>query len=184
MSNKKKIAGIDRPYTSIDLGKIIAKYIEEGNWENKACLDYYSTWDINETEIVSEAFDSFSITTFGSSEGIYTDFYIEYQGKEKIRLLTAKTLGTTKEYYVNMHEMAADVDYKFDEFIRKNLDKFLWSGYRLYYVGKDGEEHDSNLICGSMERVAYNANEFLKEYGATKVFYVDNYTRKKHEYKF
>ena len=183
MNNKKKIAGIDRPYTSIDLGKIIDRYIEEGNWENKACLDYYSTWDINETEIVSEAFDSFSITTFGSNEGIYTDFYIEYQGKEKICLLTAKTLGTTKEYYVNMHEMAADVGYKFNEFVCKNLDNFLWSGYSVSFVDKDGTEHNW-VICGNMERVAYNANELRKEHGATKVFYVDNYTRKKHEYKF
>ena len=79
--------------------------------------------------------------------------------------------------------MAANVGYRFDEFVRKNLDNFLWSGYSVSFVDKDGAEHNS-VICGNMERVAYNANELRKEYGAVKVFYVDNYTRKKKEYKF
>ncbi len=181
--SKTKIAGIDRPYTPIDLGRIIYDYIVDGDWADKACLDYFIPEQLDEREIVSEGFDSFSITTFGCNEGIYTDFCIEYRGKERISLLIAKTLWGNEEHYVKMHEMAAHVCYKFDEFVRKNLDRFMWSGFSVSFVDSNGEEHDY-VICGSMERVAYNANELRKDCGAVKVFYVDNYTRKKHEYKF
>ncbi len=181
--SKKKVAGIERPYTPVDLGKVIYRLIEEGDWGNKACLDYFIPEKYNETEIVSEEFDSFSITTFGPCEGIYTDFFIKYRGKEKICLLTAKTLGESEEYFVKMHEMAAHIDYKFDQFVRKNLGNFLWSGYSISYLGKDGKEHDY-VIIGSVERVAYYANELRKNYGVTRVFYMDNYTRNKSEYKF
>lgn len=180
--SKKKIAGIDRPYTPIDLGKVIFEFMQSGGWANKADLDYFSTDSFDDTEIKSEDFSMFSITKFGSNEGIYTTFYIEFEGKKRIRLLTAKTLGESEKAFVKMHEMAAHVSYKFYKFVGDNLDKFIWSGYDVSYI-KDGEEY-GYVWTGSMERVAMHANELKNERGAEKVFYVDKSTRKKYEYKF
>jgi len=183
MSNKKKTAGIDRPYTPVDLGEIIYGYIKDGDWANKARLDYFIPEAYNNMEITSEEFDTFTITDFGSNEGIYTDFFIEFRGKERISLLTAKTLGTSEENYVKMHEMAAHVCYKFNDFISRNLDNFIWSGYDVSYVDRAGIEH-AYCWSGSMERVAENANHLRNDRDAVKVFYMDKSTRKKKEYKF
>ena len=38
--SKNKIAGTEIPYTTSDLGEIISGFIRDGDWENKACLDY------------------------------------------------------------------------------------------------------------------------------------------------
>lgn len=179
--SKQKIAGVDRPYTPTDLGGIIDGFIEEGDWDNKACLDYHIPEHHDERELTSEDFEIFSITTFGTTEGIYTDFYIKYYGKEKISLLTAKTLHESEEAYIKMHEMAAHICYKFNKFVDANIANFFWSGFSLSFIDEDGKECD-HLICGSMESVAFHGNELLKK-GALRVFYVDNYSRKKYEYK-
>lgn len=182
MSNKTKIAGVDTPYTVADLGKILRDFIADGDWENKACLDYYSSWR-DETQIKNENFRIYSITEFGSCEGIYTVFYIEdCEEKWKYRLLTAKTLSQSEDAFIKMHEMSGYVCYKFNRFVDENLDNFIWSGFDISYTRQDGKEVPW-CWCGSMERVANAANELRKD-GIKKIYYVDKSTRVKREYTF
>ena len=179
--SKKKVAGIERPYSPRKLGELLCDYIVQGGFEESAKLDYFSPSDDDETEIKKETFDVFSITEFGSNEGIYTSFYIDYPGEKRIRLMCAKTLGESKEDYVNMHMMAANVCYSFYKFVDRNIDCFIWYGYDISYT--IGDKEHSYCWSYSIERVEANAREILKKYPKAKVFYVDCYTRKKCECK-
>ena len=179
---KTKIAGIDRPYSPRKLGELLCDYLVQGGFDKKLGLDYFSPSYDDEREIKSECFDMYSITDFGSNEGIYTDFFIEYQGQKRIRIMTAKTLSTDKDAYVGMSVMGASVCFSFHKFAERNLDQFIWTGYNVSF--KLGETERNYIWCYSMERVAINANEIRKEYPKAKVYYVDCYTRKKYEYKF
>lgn len=179
---QKKVAGVDRPYTTEDLGRILYDFIKNGDWENKACLDYYIPEHYDVEEIRSENFHIYSITEFGSNEGIYTYFYIEVRDtKEKYSLLTAKTLCASNESFAKMHEMAACICCKFGLFVYDNPNKFEWSGYDVSYVNSDGREILS-YWCGSMERVANVADRLREEHGNIKIYYVDKSTREKFEY--
>ena len=179
--SKKKVAGLERPYSPRKLGELLCDYIVQGGFEESANLDYFSPSYDDETEIKKESFDIFSITKFGSSEGIYTSFYIEYYGEKRISLMTAKTLGSSKDDYVNMQMMAANVCYSFYKFVDRNIDCFIWYGYDISY--KLGDKEYGYCWSYSIERVEANAREILKKYPKAKVFYVDCYTRKKCECK-
>lgn len=180
--SKKKVAGLERPYSPRKLGELLCDYIVQGGFENSAKLDYFSPSYDDETEIKKETFEIYSITDFGSNEGIYTSFYIEYPGEKRIRLMCAKTLGESKEYYVNMHMMAANVCYSFYKFVDRNIDCFIWYGYDILYT--IGDKEHSYCWSYSIERVEANAREILKKYPKAKVFYVDCYTRKSVSVKF
>ena len=180
--SKKKVAGIERPYTPKTLGELLCDYLVQGGFDEKLALDYFSPSYDDEREIKSECFDMYSITDFGSNEGIYTSFYIEYDGEKRIRIMTAKTLSTDKESYVKMHEMAANVCFSFHKFAERNLNRFIWSGYNVSF--KLGKTEHNYVWCYSMERVGINANEIRKKYPKAKVYYVDCYTRKKYKYNF
>lgn len=69
--SKKKVA----PYSPRKLGELLCDYIVQGGFENSAKLDYFSPSYDDETEIKKETFEIYSITDFGSNEGIYTSFY-------------------------------------------------------------------------------------------------------------
>ena len=185
MSKKTKIAGVDTPYTVTDLGKILDGFIKDGDWENKACLDYFTSECNNDTQILNEEFVVYSTTTFGSNEGIYTDFWIkDSRRKWRYCLLTAKTLHRSKDAFMKMNEMAGNVCYKFNRFVNNNIDNFIWNGFDVSYTTPDGKEVPY-CWCGSLERVAINAKELRERHGDTiKIYYVQKSTRKKHEYKF
>lgn len=189
MSNKKEtVAGVGRPYTAKDLGWILCKYIEDGDFENKANLDYFSPFGPDEDkEITREDFTAYALTKFGSNEGIYTSFEIEYRlfpdyKIERITLLVAKTLGESEQDFVNMSEMGARVCYKFNKFVSSDLDRFIWHGYDLSYTDESGKEV-KYLWTGTMERFAYNAREIIKEHPGARIFCTDKRTGKKTEYK-
>lgn len=179
---KKKIAGIERPYSPRSLGELLCDYLLQGGFDQSACLDYFSPSDDDVTEIKREDFNMFSITSFGSNEGIYTSFYIEYYGEKRIRLMVAKTLGTSKEYYVNMHLMAANICYSFNKFVDRNLDRFMWYGYDISYVV--GGKEVNYCWIPNMDRVDFNAEIIRKKFPKARVYYVDCYTREKHKYGF
>lgn len=187
MSKKQKIAGVDRPYTLIDLAKILHGFIEDGDWEDKACLEDYSPYEPerdDEMQILRETFSFYSITHFGG-ERIYTTFYIEdSERKWKYRLLTATTLGQSEDAFMKMNEMAGAICYKFHRFVDNNFDNFIWKGFDISYTAQNGKEVPCYWCC-SLERVAILANGLRKEHGdMIKVHYVDKSTRKKREYKF
>ena len=179
---KKKIAGIERPYSPRKLGELLCDYIVQGRFDESAKLDYFSPNDDDDTEIKEETFSIFSITDFGSNEGIYTRFYIEYFAGKRIRLMTAKTLGETKGDYVNMHVMAANICYSFNEFVSRNIERFRWYGYSVSYsVGGVEKEY---CWCGGDAGLAEQANYLHEKFPNAKVYFVDMSTRKKKEYKF
>ena len=180
--SKKKVAGLERPYSPRKLGELLCDYIVQGGFEESANLDYFSPSDDDVTEIKREDFNMFSITDFGSNEGIYTSFYIEYPGEKRIRLMCAKTLGESKEYYVNMHLMAANICYSFKKFVDRNLDRFMWYGYDISYVV--GGKEVNYCWSPNMDRVDFNAEIIRKKFPKARVYYVDCYTRKKHKYGF
>lgn len=180
--SKKKVAGLESPYSPRKLGELLCDYIVQGGFENSAKLDYFSPSYDDETEIKKETFEIYSITDFGSNEGIYTSFYIEYPGEKRIRLMCAKTLGESKEDYVNMHIMGANICYSFTKFVNRNLDSFIWYGYYVYYE-VDGKEK-RYCWCHSIESVYNNADDILQKHPDAKVFYMDCQTRKKEMYNF
>lgn len=182
MSNKKKIAGVDRPYTSKEIGEMLCEWIREGGFETKACLDYFSTYLVPDVEITREDFKFYAITDFGHCEGIYTDFYLEYQDGKRIDVLCTKTLGTSEQDFVNMSEMGARLCYRFYKFVNSDINRFTWYGYCISYT--DGGSECAYCWSPNMERVAYNASEIRKKYPGAKVYYTDMATRKKKEYEF
>lgn len=178
---KKKIAGVERPYTTEDLGRILYDFIKDEDWENKACLDYYIPEHNDVKEILKSNFHIYSITDFGFCEGIYTDFYLEdYDKKERLHLLTAKTLHESEEAFVKMHEMAAYICFKLRLFVEDNQDNFVWVGFDVSYVKSD--EEIPYCWCDSMERVVDVANELHNRHGIEKIYYEEKSTRQKFEY--
>lgn len=185
MSNKTKIEGVDLPYTLTDLGRVLYGFITDGDWENKACLDYYIP-ECNNISILNENFRIYSITDFGLCEGIYTDFYIEDRERRwKYNLLTAKTLRESEDAFIKMHEMAGYVCYKFKLYVENNLDNFIWSGFDVSYTSQNGDEVPY-CWCGSLNRVASVANELRERHSdiVKKIYYVEKSTRMKREFIF
>lgn len=182
MSNKKKVAGVDRPYTAKEIGEMLCDWIKEGDFERKACLEYFDTKFSDDAEIKREDFRFYSITDFGSCEGIYTTFYIEHTGEERIWVMCAKTLDDSEQGYVNITDMAARLCYRFHKFASNHIDRFIWYGYDLSSVS-DGKEK-TFLWCPSMDRVNINAKVFHDREPNSKLFYTDMATREKKEYKF
>ena len=185
MSSKKKIAGLDKPYSLYDLGVILERYIEEGDFERKVGLEYFIPSNDSGTKLTKCEFDFYFRVKPGGSEGIYASFYVEGYNSEPMRVLCAKTLYEDEEHFVKMSEMAARVTFRFHKFVDKNLECFIWEGFKLEYY-KDGV-YWGGLYCSSIERAEKEASEYLKEYDSHKemytVYIVDMATRFKREYK-
>ena len=81
---------------------------KEHNYEREYGLDYFSD---GLDEVEPKPYDDFfSVTTFGSNEGIYTGIYVirEADRKEE-KIALAKTLAESEEAYIKMHELGAKV---------------------------------------------------------------------------
>jgi hypothetical protein len=74
-------------------------------------------------EIKSCAFDAYSETMFGSNEGIWTDVIFLTQNGP-VRVLSLKTLYTSKSSYLMMAHMGALFSYAVREVVNENLDRF------------------------------------------------------------
>lgn len=182
MNKKKNVAGVDRPYTAKEIGEMLCEWVKEGDFERKACLEYFNTELSDDVEIKREDFRFFSITDFGANEGVYTSFFIEYIGKDRIWCMTSKTLDSSEQGFLNMSKMAAHLCYRFHKFAEKNINNFVWYGYDLSCVA-DGKE-TTFLWCPNMDRVRINAKVFHDRTPGSKLFYTDMETREKKEYKF
>lgn len=138
--NKKKQAGIERPYTWGELKEMMETFCDEQNVVMYHELDYWLTDDKARNEpVVDIEWDFISKTHFGSNEGIYTDFYCNRGwGHEPLSICTAKTLSTSDKAYIGMHEFAARVELALGRYIDKHMDEFNWRGYDVGYW-KDGE---------------------------------------------
>lgn len=70
--SKKKVAGIERPYSPRKLGELLCDYIVQGGFEESAELDYFSPSDDDETEIKKETFDVFSLLLSSVQMRVFT----------------------------------------------------------------------------------------------------------------
>lgn len=175
---KKKIPGIQRPYTFSEFFSIIEQYANERGLVNVE-LDYFNVCSLErDTEITDYDCEFYSETRYGGSEGIYTVFYMR-KGEKVMRFATAKNLCTDDENFVNMHVFGAKITLLINETVWKNREMFEWSGYNVGHE-KDGKRQ-TVWICARRENAEMRARELLKD-GAVKVFIRDNATRKITEY--
>lgn len=173
MSNSdKKSAGTKRPYTHSEFLKIIEDIARERKLDYFDQLDYILAHE-KETTIESDDISFTSVTDFGGSEGIYTDFHVTANGKET-HIFTAKTLGDSDEDYIRMHVLAANICLIASKYVREHREQFNWTGYNVSY------EKDGSLVpymwCATEENALNRAKELsLKGY---KAHVRNNATRK------
>lgn len=181
---KKKKAGIERPYTLHEFAWKVEELAKDANIEYFDRLDYFSGGSLDDDKkMLTDSIDVISITDFGSSEGIYSGFYLRggyFEGN--VRFAMAKTLEQSKEDYVRMSVMAAKICLLARDYIYDNQEEFNWSGFNLY------EDDCSDvkkwfLWSENKERALANLAEQKKAHPERKYFYRDNYTREMFEYK-
>lgn len=170
---KKKIAGIERPYTFYEFFKIIEKIAKENNVPCINDLEYFSTYDYDGKTMNEDDVLFTSETNYGGCEGIYTVFYLN--GKEKVKFATAKNLSSNDDTYVNMHIFAAKVCLIANNYVWSDHSiEFNWTGYDVGYK-KDGKIVYA-WCCGKLENAKAKANEMREE--NYEVYIRDNATRK------
>lgn len=76
-------------------------------------------------------FDVYSTVVYGASEGIYADIYLNGRftdnvafHKGNLHIATLKTLSTSKDAYLAMHQYAALVCYYARSYVNSNLNRF------------------------------------------------------------
>lgn len=80
------------------------------DYENEYWLDYFSSHCEEEPKPYDEYY---GIVRYGSSEGIYADFYAQREGRgETIYIGCAKTLCDSGSAFIKMHELVAKVALK------------------------------------------------------------------------
>lgn len=121
----KKIAGQDRPYTFREFFNKMYKLAKErGIISDSSPLDYFDGSSLYEKSVLkSPYFLVVSQTTYGSCEGIYTDFNIEDDIVEK-RFAVAKTLDESDESFVDMSILGAKFSLMCNEYVRKHQQEF------------------------------------------------------------
>lgn len=176
MKNRK--AGTERPYTFSEFFTIVTNIAKERKIDFLDKLDYIDGHSWEEPDEITERFAITSVTTFGGSEGIYSDFilYNDYYNNG-IHFATAKTLYESGEAFVRMSTMAANICMIAREYISTHQEEFNWSGFEVYI------NENPWLICPCKESAITHAKEFAKEHPDAKVRVRDNSTRKDVEYK-
>lgn len=132
----KKQAGLERPYTVAEFVSIIEKMAKEQHIKMMDELDYFSP--MNRENILNDG-DTYiiSLTKFGSSEGIYTHFYIYNYNGEDIMIALAKHLGEDDETFVQMHEFSARITLMMNKYIFKHSEEFEWKNYSIGHMAHD-----------------------------------------------
>lgn len=121
----KKIAGQDRPYTIAEFfNKMYELAKERGIISDSSPLDYFIGSSLYEKSILKDPyFLVVSKTNYGSNEGIYTDFNIEFDIVEK-DFATAKTLDESDESFMYMSILGAKFSLMCNEYVRKHQQEF------------------------------------------------------------
>lgn len=90
------------------------------DYETKYELDYFS--GSPGADLFPLPYDDFyAVTTFGSCEGIYTDFFVVWNdNSEKAKIACAKTLYEDDEAFIKMHELGALVSLELRKISIKN----------------------------------------------------------------
>ena len=169
MNTKKP--GLERPYTHREFLRIIESIAKERKLDYFDQLDYFNAND-DDSKITDSDISFRSDTHWGGSEGVYTNYLISGCGRETY-LFTAKTLGESKEDYIKMHVLAANICLIASEYVRTHDEEFNWNGYDVSYI-KDGEVHPY-MWCATEENALKSAQD-LKQKGYSYIVR-DNATR-------
>ena len=138
------MTGIKHPYTFKDFGRLIIDIAKNKKYPELSILDYFLASSTGKAEYTtikkSDGYDIFFTVKYGC-EGIYADFFFDdtYEG-ERYHFATAKTLLETREAYVKMSRLAANVVCDAMEYIEGHTDEFQWTGFDIGYKDKDGKE--------------------------------------------
>lgn len=177
-----KTPGKDMPYTTWDLFEKTRLALIENKEMPENLLDYALA--TRERILLKDCeFDIKMDVHFGGSEGIYLWLYLEGNIGEKDKphgryeLGTFKTLVETKEALQQMALIGANFIYAGREFIEKNLDDFIWLGYKLTVTDKDGKRR-AGWIIRDREKVIAKKAEYEEKYPDCDVVLVDLETRK------
>lgn len=139
-----KMTGINHPYTFKDFGMLIIDIAKNKKYPEFSILDYFLASATGQAEYTTikerDGGDIFFTVKYGC-EGIYADFFFDegYEG-ERYHFATAKTLLETREAYVKMSCLAANVVCDAMEYIEGHTDEFQWTGFEIGYKDEDGKE--------------------------------------------
>ena len=172
---KKKQAGTERPYTWGEFEVKIEQYCIDNKVEMFDTLDYILVDSkIREVPIKSECFDFYSVTKFGGSEGIYTDFYIRsnYVDEPK-NVITAKTLSESDDAFIRMNIMGAKICLFVGSYINNHMEEFTWTGYNVGYF--DNGKRVPGYWCGNHDSALRHIADYKKQ--GLKPYIRNNETR-------
>lgn len=177
---KKKIAGLERPYTFSEFQRKMENMAKEQNFPCMSELDYFIVgFSEREQELDDWDIYFYSTTKHGGCEGIYTDFFIRRNGKE-IEFATAKTLSEDDNSFINMHVFAAKFVILANNYVENHEDEFNWRGFDVKL--RKNERPYGGWWCPTEEKAKQKADEILSEEKDVKIIIRDNRTRKVTEY--
>lgn len=129
--------------------------------------------------ITNYEFEMGNRLTYGGSEGIYLDLWIEYcanKEKQRKKLGTFKTLDEGSEAMHTMAGLLADFIIEANAYVNANTDDFTWEGVNVYAFDEEGKRCRWGYTCNTMEDALNKKDELLKKYPQVAVR--DNATRK------
>lgn len=181
----KKEYGKDMPFTTKEFFEKIRLLLIDNGEMPQNLLDYaLSTNTIK--QIRDCEFDVKMDVHYGGNEGIYLVMYLEgnigdksednRQGKT-YQLGTFKTLVETKEALQQMALLGANFIYAARSYVDKNLDDFIWTGYRVAAYDSEGK-HKIGYISPTLERARELKAKLEERYPECYVPIIDLATRK------
>ena len=174
MQNKKKNI---KPYTTEDFFHIISSILAS-NSELPNILDY-SLASRNAVQIKDCEFDIKMDIHFGGNEGIYLYLFLEGsfgQDTTRCEVGTFKTLLETKAAFQQMALLGANFICAARDFVGKDLDAFIWNGYKLTAVDSDGKRL-SGYYIQDKERALERKKDFITTYPNCKIILLDMQNR-------
>lgn len=155
---------VEKPMTTGELFSRIQDILKERS-RLPDILDY-GLPTYHPTPIRTYRFDLKNNLDYGSSEGIYTDLWIEYYSNNEKRacgLGTFKTLDSSDEAMHLMAGLLADFIIEESVYIKTNLDDFNWEGADVYPLDEDDKRINWGYCCSSMKQALKKKEELLEK---------------------
>lgn len=179
MKNKKAA----RPMTTKEYFYTICGIMREKGKMPEDILDYSLPYTGPEPMTTYE-FELGNHLGYGGNEGIYLDFWMEYDRVGQKRISPIGTFKTLRKDEEAMHLMAgllASFIVEGCSYVNSHLDDFTWEGADVHAVLEDGTAAGWGYSCSSMERALKRKDKLLESYPCVVVR--DNATRKETIYK-
>lgn len=178
----KKQAGTDRPYTIEEFAEKLIAIAEKKDYCKDMGLDYFIPDRFHSDGEITR-WDGFDVTfklTFGGSEGIYVDFYLDCGQGKVVDFATAKTLKESKEAFIEMSKFAAQFVLDAFDYLHLHHDEFDWSGWNVGVSAESGIFW--YVTCYDYDRVQWYVGDLKKKHPKEKIYVKDMRTRKVEEF--